>query len=107
MTEIPPASISQIPPPIPVDASAFFQNGADYIQVVDAAKSHIRILSYVDQTFMFRFRMERTIFRWMEMSKLDACSKVSHSNTFSCGLDFHVSFISGAMDSSCRDDSLH
>ena len=33
MTEIPPPSISQIPPPIPVDASAFFQNGADYIQV--------------------------------------------------------------------------
>ena len=29
MTEIPPPSISQIPPPIPVDASAFFQNGAD------------------------------------------------------------------------------
>ena len=87
MTEIPPQSISQIPPPIPVDASAFFQNGADYIQVVDAAKSHIRKLSYVDQTFMFRFRMEQTIFRWMEMSKLDACSKVSYSNTFGCGLD--------------------
>ena len=56
MTEIPPPSISQIPPPIPVDASAFFQNGADYIQVVDAVQSHIRILSFVDQTFMFRFR---------------------------------------------------
>merc|ERR550534_1322536 len=33
MTEIPPPSISQIPPPIPLDASALFQNGADYIQV--------------------------------------------------------------------------
>ena len=74
MTEIPPPSISQIPPPIPVDASAFFQNGADYIQVD---------------------------------GDVDACSKVSHSNIFGCGLEFHVSFISGAMDSPCRDDSLH
>ena len=56
MTEIPPPSISQIPPPIPVDASAFFQNGVDYIQVIDAAKSQNQILSFVDQTFMFRFR---------------------------------------------------
>ena len=56
MTEIPPQSISQIPPPIPVDASAFFQNGADYIQVIDAAKSQNQILSFVDQTFIFRFR---------------------------------------------------